>query len=74
MSAYTSPESKGTSPTQEDRFGHHGESLADTAADDSAIYPKGTLDPVYEAKARVLNRAVCYSTHFARVLIHEGSV
>ncbi|EGY20784.1 hypothetical protein VD0002_g3566 [Verticillium dahliae] len=58
MSAYTSPESKGTSPTQEDRFGHHGESLADTAADDSAIYPKGTLDPVYEAKARVLNRAI----------------
>jgi hypothetical protein len=26
--------------------------------DESAI-PKGTLDPVYEAKARVLNRAVC---------------
>jgi hypothetical protein len=25
--------------------------------DESAI-PKGTLDPVYEAKARVLNRAV----------------
>ncbi|EEY24102.1 conserved hypothetical protein [Verticillium alfalfae VaMs.102] len=72
MCAYANPESKGTSPTQ-DRFGHHGESLADTAADDSAIYPKGTLDPVYEAKARVLNRAVCYPTPFARALIHENS-
>lgn len=28
-------------------------------ADDVAIIPKGVLDPVYEAKARVLNRAVC---------------
>lgn len=29
-----------------------------SSSDDDAIYPKGTLDPVYEAKARVLNRAV----------------
>ena len=27
-------------------------------ADDDAIIPKGALDPVYEAKARVLNHAV----------------
>ena len=27
-------------------------------ADDVAIIPKGALDPVYEAKARILNRAV----------------
>ena len=27
-------------------------------ADDVAAIPKGTIDPVYEAKARVLNRAV----------------
>ncbi len=27
-------------------------------ADDAAPIPKGTLDPVYEAKARVLNHAV----------------
>ena len=26
--------------------------------DDTAAIPKGTLDPVYEAKARVLNHAV----------------
>ena len=26
--------------------------------DDAAAIPKGTLDPVYEAKARVLNHAV----------------
>ena len=37
------------------------EVLASTAADhraDEAIIPHGALDPVYEAKARVLNRAV----------------
>ena len=28
------------------------------AVEDEAILPKGTLDPVYEAKAKVLNRAV----------------
>jgi hypothetical protein len=31
----------------------------DLSDDDVAIVPKGTLDPVYEAKARLLNRAVC---------------
>ena len=30
--------------------------------DDEAVIPKGTIDPVYEAKARVLNHAVCAST------------
>lgn len=34
------------------------DSASAAGADDLAIYPKGTLDPVYEAKARVLNRAV----------------
>ena len=29
-----------------------------SGADDAAPIPKGTLDPVYEAKARVLNHAV----------------
>ncbi len=29
--------------------------------DDAAAIPKGTIDPVYEAKARVLNHAVCTS-------------
>lgn len=27
-------------------------------ADDAGAIPKGTIDPVYEAKARVLNRAI----------------
>ena len=27
--------------------------------DDTTALPTGTVDPVYEAKARVLNRAVC---------------
>lgn len=31
-------------------------------SDDVAAIPKGTIDPVYEAKARVLNHAV--SSHF----------
>lgn len=34
-----------------------GEGLAAGIYDDSAL-PAGTLDPVYEAKARVLNRAI----------------
>lgn len=33
-------------------------SSIDLSDDDAAIVPKGTLDPVYEAKARLLNRAV----------------
>lgn len=28
------------------------------AVDERAVIPKGTIDPVYEAKARVLNHAV----------------
>jgi MFS family permease len=34
------------------------ESINAFGADDEAIIPKGALDPVYEAKARVLNRAI----------------
>jgi hypothetical protein len=34
-----------------------GDDVARGAYDESAI-PAGTLDPVYEAKARVLNRAI----------------
>jgi len=34
-----------------------GESIA-VGIDDAGAIPKGSLDPVYEAKARVLNRAV----------------
>ncbi|EFZ01583.1 MFS transporter [Metarhizium robertsii] len=33
-------------------------SSIDLSDDDAAIVPKGTLDPVYEAKARLLNRAI----------------
>jgi hypothetical protein len=32
---------------------------APVGIDDAAPIPKGQIDPVYEAKARVLNRAVC---------------
>jgi hypothetical protein len=34
-----------------------GEDVA-LGVDDAGAIPKGTIDPVYEAKARVLNRAV----------------
>ena len=37
--------------------GSIGEDVA-FGADDASAIPKGTIDPVYEAKARVLNRAV----------------
>jgi hypothetical protein len=39
-----------TSPT-------YGEDVA-VGIDSAAAIPKGTLDPVYEAKARVLNKAI----------------
>jgi hypothetical protein len=32
-----------------------------SAVDDAGAIPKGTIDPVYEAKARVLNHAVSAS-------------
>ena len=38
--------------------GSIGEDVA-LGIDDLGAIPKGTIDPVYEAKARVLNRAVC---------------
>lgn len=46
-------------------------SLVD-AADDEAIIPKGALDPVYEAKARILNRAVSCFVFFTRVIDRVG--
>jgi len=35
-----------------------GADAASIGQDDDAIIPKGQIDPVYEAKARVLNHAV----------------
>jgi hypothetical protein len=34
-----------------------------TVLDNAAAIPKGTIDPVYEAKAKVLNNAVCFMSH-----------
>lgn len=31
-----------------------------SGVNDVAAIPKGTIDPVYEAKARILNHAVCF--------------
>jgi len=39
------------------------ESYVSEAINEAAILPKGTLDPVYEAKARVLNHAVGLAKH-----------
>jgi hypothetical protein len=46
--------------------------LAEVAGlDDEAAIPKGTIDPVYEAKARVLNHAVCTSTIYADLMLKD---
>jgi hypothetical protein len=37
--------------------------LSDTDSDDATIIPKGVLDPVYESKARLINRAVSSTCH-----------
>ncbi len=37
---------------------HHTHYDTPVAADEKATIPTGTFDPVYEAKARVLNRAI----------------
>lgn len=37
---------------------YNSNSSIDLSDDDVGIIPKGALDPVYEAKARLLNRAV----------------
>jgi hypothetical protein len=43
--------------------------------DDVAAIPKGTIDPVYEAKARVLNHAVGFprSSHVTAILTFSRS-
>jgi hypothetical protein len=33
-------------------------------AGDNAILPEGQIDPVYEKKAKILNRAVCHFIFF----------
>lgn len=48
-------------------------SLVD-AADDEAIIPKGALDPVYEAKARILNRAVSFVSFSSLMLLIGGAL
>lgn len=40
------------------------------ASDDTTIIPKGALDPVYESKARVINRAVSRRTLRQLVMSH----
>ncbi|KAF5002564.1 hypothetical protein FDECE_10594 [Fusarium decemcellulare] len=39
-------------------YGSIGRRSTEESTDDEGIIPKGALDPVYEAKARVLNRAI----------------
>ena len=42
-----------------DGLGGHDTDTEIGIDDDVAIFPKGQVDPIYEAKARVLNRAAC---------------
>ncbi|KAI6785532.1 putative MFS-type transporter-like protein [Emericellopsis cladophorae] len=53
----TDDNTKGTPPTYDPK-GEHGSVAPDPSVEDSAIIPAGVLDPVYDAKARVLNRAI----------------
>ncbi|PTD09466.1 hypothetical protein HYE67_006410 [Fusarium culmorum] len=61
MSMSTTPDKESEARKAYGAIDHNGDarrsSLVD-AAEDEAIIPKGALDPVYEAKARILNRAV----------------
>jgi hypothetical protein len=43
-------------------------------ADDEAAIPKGTIDPVYEAKARVLNHAVCANMLIKDLMLKYASL
>lgn len=48
--------------------GGHGDTCLqnNTGSDDAAAIPRGEVDPVYEAKARVLNRAVSRASSVER--------
>jgi hypothetical protein len=50
-------EVKGLAISPDYSTAHVGDNVA-VGIDDVAIIPKGQIDPIYEAKARVLNRAV----------------
>lgn len=43
--------------TTDNKTPRYGEDVA-VGINEAAAIPKGTLDPVYEAKARVLNKAI----------------
>ncbi|QUC16009.1 uncharacterized protein UV8b_00250 [Ustilaginoidea virens] len=49
----------GATPSDERSHPLDSYNTMDLSDDDDAIIPKGALDPVYEAKARILNRAIC---------------
>lgn len=44
----------------------------DFSDEDDSIIPKGALDPVYESKARLLNRAVSFTTASPRAFVGHG--
>ena len=70
---YSEPESarKGHATIEQDAPEADNSDVKDTdisqvaGLDNEAAIPKGTLDPVYEAKARVLNHAVRSKLFFA---------
>jgi hypothetical protein len=44
-----------------------------SAVNDEAVLPKGTLDPVYEAKAKILNDAVRIVPRVSIYVAHRGN-
>jgi len=69
------PESVGKSTAINDETNPKAEVGSLSGINEVAAIPKGTIDPVYEAKARVLNHAVSFqpSPHVTAILISSRS-
>ena len=62
MSEGINKETSGTTAFKDEKLVDNQENLEDLGVNDAGVLPKGTIDPVYEAKARVLNHAVSSMT------------
>jgi hypothetical protein len=58
MSDGINKEYSGTAMANDEKPNDGDKDLDSLGVNDAGVLPKGSIDPVYEAKARVLNRAV----------------
>jgi hypothetical protein len=65
MTDVTSSDIEKKGAYENEKRGSVGENIA-VGIHDESIIPEGTIDPVYEAKARVLNRAVRFVVFLSR--------